>query len=664
MKYLLIFILSVNFLFAKKDFYYGFINSSGNQISEQRKQKIIDGFDIIDNAKQLAKEGKINESYTQINSFKNTNNIKVLKSDAIILYSELALKKRTKRIVLDAAKELEESINSSLINEYDLAKAYSLLVELKLQINKIDDAKYFSNIIINNFDDELTKTYGKISLAKVYKYQRKYFAATKTLYEILAKTKDKEVATVVADELFDVYILDNKLKEANELIAQVLKNNIEYYANDSYIANEKINKLIKAGMPEYATEILKELLVRTTKDESIEDFKFKLANTYMLMYDRTNYYLEKAKELYKDIINDYPSGVYSRKSKMFLDEILMRQGFVKPVVVASKYQNSEAMEQKALLQELMNYKADKKFDLIIKGKKVYRKISNSIAQRFGFESMNSIFDEVNIDMIKQYLDEDKCFELNNALKTSRKETLEKIAQDETIKYKFFECLIEVPYERAFLLLKDTFNSSRDANIYLYLERMALGLNLIDEAIDLSSKVEMVDNKKVLEKEFMYKYQIAKKKNDGIILDKFLYYAKFNPEFVLSNSSNPLIIDFYYDLYLYQLKNNENKQARETLNKLNKKQNELKVFVYSPFVELELAKYEKDKNNNQKALEYLLDSVQNARVIKPNDEVKIYYEILKTYEILGNSDKKDEYLNKCKEVQNTKDSFYKKMCDGM
>lgn len=189
MKYIIIFLLIFNFSFAKKDFYYGFINSSGNQISEERKQEIVDGFDILDNAKSLAKEGKIDEAYAQINSFKSTNKVRVLKSDAIILYCELALKKNSKRIMLDAAKELEDSINSSIINEYDLAKAYSLLVDLKLEINKVDDAKYFANIIINNFDDELTKTYGKISLAKVFKYQKNYENAIKTLYEILTKQK-------------------------------------------------------------------------------------------------------------------------------------------------------------------------------------------------------------------------------------------------------------------------------------------------------------------------------------------------------------------------------------------------------------------------------------------------------------------------------------------
>ena len=157
----------LNILNAKKDFYYGFIDSSGVQISEQKKQSINDGFDILQNARLLAKDGKIDEAYTQVKDFKEKNKLNILTSDSIILYSELALKKQSKRLILDASTDLEMAINSSKINQYDLAKAYMILVELKLEINKIEDAKYFAQIIIDNFDDELTKTYGKISLAKV-----------------------------------------------------------------------------------------------------------------------------------------------------------------------------------------------------------------------------------------------------------------------------------------------------------------------------------------------------------------------------------------------------------------------------------------------------------------------------------------------------------------
>ena len=664
MKLLIIVFLMLNVLYAKKDFYYGFIDSSGVQISEQRKQSINDGFDILQNARILAKDGKIDDAYSQVKDFKEKNNVNVLISDTMLLYAELALKKQSKRLILEASNELELAINSSKINQYDLSKAYMVLVELKLEINKIEDAKYFAQIIIDNFDDELTKTYGKISLARVYKYQKDYERAIKYLYEILTVTNDRMVATIVADELFDVYILDGKNDKANELITQVLKTNIDFYANDSYLANRKINRLIKAGMPEHASEILKELLKKTTKEDVIEDFKFKLANTYMLMYDKTNYYLEKAKELYKDIINDYPQGIYAKDAKIYIDEILMRQGFLSPPVVASKYQESESMQQKALLQELINDKNDKKYELIFRAEKVYNKISNEIVKRFGYGSVSEIYDEINIDLIKDYISQGKCTELSDSLKTIRNEALIKLIEDDSIKYAFFECLVESPYERAYLQIKDTFVKTRDANIYLYLEKMAFSLGLIDEASDFSAKVDMVDDKNILAKEFLYRYQISKMKSDSIAMEKFFSYTNLNPSFIKVNEDNPIIIDFYHDYYLDLLKSNNKILAKEILNKLNDKQKDLKAFIYSPFVETELARIAKEENDSQKSLGFLLDSLQNTRKIKPNDEVKIYYDILNLYDVLGDKIKKDEYILKCKEVKDSVDSLYKKMCDEM
>ena len=204
MKLLIVLFFIINISYANKDFYYSFIDSTGKQISEEKKQQISDGFDILQNARLLAKEGKIDDAYVQVKSFKDKNKLNILASDTMLLYAELALKKQTKRISIDASSELETAINSAKINQYDLVKAYMLLVELKLEINKIEEAKYFAQIIIDNFDDELTKTYGKVSLSKIYKYQKDYSKASKYLFDILATTKDKMIATVVADELFDI----------------------------------------------------------------------------------------------------------------------------------------------------------------------------------------------------------------------------------------------------------------------------------------------------------------------------------------------------------------------------------------------------------------------------------------------------------------------------
>ncbi len=664
MRLFLLSICLLSTLFAKKDFYYSFIDQSGNQISQRQKQKIVDGFDAILNIREIAKDGKIDEAYGEIKALMALNKINVLKSDIIMLYAELSLKKKTKRHVFDGAKILEKAINSSDIHEDDLSKAYMLLVELKLDSNKIKDAKYFAKIIIDNFDNEKTKSYGKIYLSKVYKHTKQYKKSIRILYEILTQTKDVLVATIVADELFDIYVLSGQKDKAYDLISKVLIKNIDYYSQDSYLAIEKVNKLVRVNMPEFAVEILQELLLRAKKPEVIEDFKYKLANTYMLMYDRTNYYLFKANELYKDILNEFPNGIYTRKSKIFIDEILMREGKISPAIMAKKYEKSESMRQKILLQELLNLKKEEKFEYILRIRKIYRTISDSIAKRFGYETMDVIFDEVHHLMIKQYLEKNRCMSLNKVLQTTRKETLIKLIKNDEIKYKFFECLIEVPYERAFKLVKETFLRSRDANIYLYLERMSHSLGLLDEALDFSAKVDMVNDEKVLSEEFLHRFVIINEKNNDLLLDKFFLYAKYNEQYIKNNENNPVIIDFYYQYFLYLSQRDKTDESLDYLKKLYFKQNEVKAYVYSPFVEMELSRNERKKNNKEEAIRYLKEALKNTSRIKNNDLVQIYYDLMKLYESLKNENQEEEFLLKCKSVKDTKDSFYKKMCDEL
>ncbi len=155
-----------------------------------------------------------------------------------------------------------------------------------------------------------------------------------------------------------------------------------------------------------------------------------------------------------------------------------------------------------------------------------------------------------------------------------------------------------------------------------------------------------------------------KKNDLVALDKYFNYAYQNQNYIKDNENNPIIIDFYYNYYLYLVKKDLMDDASKVLKKLYEKQNELNAHVYSPFVEIELAKFEQNTNNNQEALDLLLNSLKYSRRIKPNDLAQTYYEIIRLYEELGNNVKKEEYINKCQSIEETKDSLYKKMCDEM
>ncbi len=666
MKIILMILLSLCILYAKKDFYYNFINEKGKQISQDKIQEINDGFEMLDYIKKLATLDKIYEAYSQIVILKEKNKIKVLNSDIILLYSQLAFKKNSKQIIFEAEFILEKAINSSEIYENDLSKAYMLLIDLKLKVNKVKEAKYFANIIINNFDNKLIQTYGKIYLAKTYKHQNNYKKSIRMLYKILTKTRDITIATIVADELFDLYILNNEKQKAYDLMKKVLKTNIKYYAKDSYLALKKINRLIKSDMLEFSVEILEALLKQTNEDSIIEDFKFKLANIYMLMYDKKNINLLKAKELYKDIINDYPKAKHAKKSKMFLDEILMRQHKLKPSTLLKKYKDSESIQQKVLLQELLNNKKNKNYDFIFKAKKVYLGISNIITKRFGYKSINAIYDDIYIDIIKSHLNNNQCILLDKALKDARKKTLKKLIKNDDIKYKFFQCLVEVPNINTYSFAKETFSLSRDSNIYLYLEQIAYKLHLYDEALEFSSKIEMTNNRDILSKEFLYRFLILNEKNNLIILDRFFKYARNNNDYIINNSKNPIIIDFYYFYYLYLIKKNFSQDANDILYKLFTKQKESKAYIYSPFVELELINNLKSKDlvNNKKAINILIDLVKYTRKMKSNDLAKIYYKLIKLYEISNNKIKSDEFLNKCKELKNTKKSLYKKMCDEL
>ena len=664
MKLLLSLILLFSIAYAKKDFYYGFIDSNGNQISHKLKQKIIDGYVVIENVRELIKDGNINRAYTLMRDFKEKNKLNILESEIILLYSELLLKKKSKRFILEASKLLEDAINSSLIHEEDLPKAYMLLVDLNLESNKLADAKFFAKNIINNFNDPITKAYGKIYLAKTYSRTRDYNNAIKTLYDILAKTNDILIATVVADELFDVYIKNRNKEKAYELINKVLEKNIDYYANDSYLALQKINKLMLADMPEFAVKILIELINRTKKPYILEEFKFKLANIYMGMFEGSNYFLFKAKELYKDIINDFPEGDYATKSKVFLDEILMREGKLDPQVIASKYKNSASMKQKVLMQELLDEVKKENFTQILKAKKVYKKISDTIAKRFGYENVNEVFDNAHILLVQQYLNDGQCLLLNKALQDVRRQTLVGLIKNKETSQMFFDCLIEVPFQRGYLITKDAFFNSRDANIYYNLERMAYSLGLIDEAYRFSLKIDMVNNKDASSKEFLSRFLVYSAKNDPIEMDRFFRYTLKNENFITENENNPKIIDLYYQYYLYLLKNDKNQKAREILAKLNQKQIDFKAKVYSPFVELELTKIEKENKNYDVAIDTLETFLKQSRKIKNDDLAHVYYELSKLYAQNKNDVKYEEIVTKCKDIKGTSDSFYKKMCNEL
>ena len=664
MRFLTIFILLISLLNAKdRDFYYSFIDSNGKQIPTKTKETIINTLNQLDEVKAIALDGKLHEAFEKLKIIKDNNKVSLLNSDILILYSELVIKTNSKQHINSASNELEVAINSSLIDQEDLLKAYLILIDLKLNINKVEDARYYAQTVVDIFDDEEAKAKGKISLAKIFKYQKDYKKASKVIFEVLSDTKDKNIASIAANELFDIYLLEGRKEEASELMRQLLATNPSFYSSDYIVANQRVDLLLKLDMKTFAIDILKNLILTSKKDDVLEQTKYKLANLYMSLYDKTDTYLNLAKILYKDIIDNYPKSVNFDNSSMFYDEIKMRQKAILPNEVADKYPDNEAMQNKALLQELINNNFNKKYEDVIKMKKVYKDIPKDVLKRFGYENVDELLDMSHLGLIKEYLKEEDCIKLSYILKDLKTDIFKDIVNDDSLKQEFISCMREVPSIENYKQIKDIFKDTKDLDIYLILEAMALDVEEIDDALYYSSKIEKSKDKEILKEEFLYKYQILKIDNNTGKLDKFFKNSLENNDLIEANIEKPIIIDFYYDLYLYLIKEGKEEEAFKILNSLNNKQNEFKAFVYSPFVESELSRLLKKQNNFQDAVNYLVLALEHAKNIKPEDEVKLYYDILTLYDNLGQKEQKEIYLQKCKNI-NIEDNFYKNMCNGM
>lgn len=659
-------------LHAKQDFYYGFINSDLSQVSQSQKRKILNANGALETIRRLVKEGQLNLAFQQITSFRNSNTIDILNSEAIILNAEILYKMEAKVKATQGEALLEKAILDAKINKEDMLEAYRLLVLLKIKVNKAKEAQYYAQAIINSFDEPSSKVYGKIAQAQIHIKRREYRKAVKILKKELIETTDLNVATIVADELYDAYILNKQNEKAYELVDKVLGKNIDYYANDSFKALIKVNKLLENEMEEFAIQIMQRLLENASVSDSIDNFKFILANTYMKLAGYEPEYMPKAKQLYQELIEVRDENPYFKRSKMYLDEIIMREGKFDPRMISSKYSASESMQQKAMMQELLNNIEDQKYEQIIRMKKIFYSIPNSIVNRFGYKSMDEIYDIVNYKMIDYYLSANQCKELNKIMKGVSNDALMLLIEDKKSTKNLFNCLIEEPTLRTYTIAKSVYSRSRNAQVYFNLEKIAIALNKYEDAEKFSQKVDMVGDPKVLSKEFLYRFLIYGEKKSSFAMEKFFKYAQDNQEFISNNENNPLIIDFYYQYYLYLLKQKEQSQAIAILHKLYDKQNQMKARVYSPFVEIELAKYEKLDDNYEKALEYLqyglnikreLNGLSVERKIKKEDLAQIYYEIAKIYEYQNKQNKYETMIKKCKNLKDV-DSYYKKMCDRL
>ncbi len=647
-------------IFAKENYYYSFINAKGKLISVRKKDMITQGFQKLKYINTLLREGKIVKAKNEIALFKKDNKVKILNSDILLLDAKILLSTKLLGDAKKADDVLELGIDSSTIYENDLAKAYLLLAKANIKLNKIKKARFYAKSVIDNFKDPYIVALGKIAYAETYAARLDYNGAIRILYGALIKTNDIKVADLLGDELFNVYVLNKQRKKAYSLINQIMDGSKDFYIKHLSLAKRKIKILQTHNMPKFAVRIIK-TLIKETKDTKLKDkLNFELAGIYMSMYDKTPKYLNKAKKIYRSYLAYGKKSIYEKKAQMYLDEILMREGEISTVMVVKRYKDSVIMKQKALLQELLVYKKKKDFEDIIKSEKVYRQISDRVARRFDYPSVQAIFNMVDILKFRTLAKDGKCQEINRYIPITNQTVFDNLEKNKSDLKSLFVCLSDYPKLSSYKKLKHVYVTKKNVLIYRYLEKMAYKLGKSRDAYKYSISVDTLGTQEDKKKEFLDKFKVFLQTKNPKFIKKFFIYASKHKDYIEYNQNNPVIIDFYYQYYLYLLQNNKKLQARIILDKLYKKQVEYKARVYSPFVELELAEEESENKNYKKALVYL---EQALKFNKSNKNLpKIYYKESKFYGFLKEPEKKKEAIRKCKNIKGLDGNMYKKMCD--
>ncbi|MFA7091639.1 MAG: hypothetical protein WC149_07290, partial [Arcobacteraceae bacterium] len=73
---------------------------------------------------------------------------------------------------------------------------------------------------------------------------------------------------------------------------------------------------------------------------------------------------------------------------------------------------------------------------------------------------------------------------------------------------------------------------------------------------------------------------------------------------------------------------------------------------------------KNDKKYEEAINYFEESIRNTRKIRNNEAAEVFYEMIKLYELTNNKVMYDETLGKCKALDGSTTSLYKKMCDEL
>jgi predicted negative regulator of RcsB-dependent stress response len=632
------------------DYIYDYVGNNGKQLSIEEKEKFFYDYDAINKIEDKLSLGEYKDGYKLALILQNKSQNRFVISKAIILQYKAILKENILKNIIKHNKPLKMAIESDLIVESDIIDGYILYIKYLIRLNRLSKAKQYASKIIKTYSEVKYKEQGFISMAKIYIALNNLNNAQYTLNKILKDTTSIKTASIAASIQFDIYIKKGKKKKAKKMIDNIAKYNINYLLENPNQTIKHIQILFNKKIYDSVINITSALLKKNKNNLMTPKYLYYLANSQLV----TNNFKD-AKENFLEIIHNFKDSQYSSRSIALVDEILLRTDKADPQSLLKIYKDSATMRQKIFMYELITLFKNKQYETILNQKEKYKHIALSIVQRFGYDTIANIILKTKYNLVKEYLKTKEYVKLHKFIKNNN-DIFDKLILNKKLENLFLDFISKIKYQYGFDYLYKKYKKVNNQDIIYKLEHSAMLLEEYTKALELSLYLETISSNKLKQKEIIDRFIIVNNLEDLSIKNDFFKYLEKNM-WLIKDHTNYMVTDILYQYYQYLEELNDNKSL-DILEQLYKTQNNLNVYAYSPFVEIELSTVEYETSKYQNALD-ILDNVEFKYSTKAKNIHRYYYLKSKIFNKLNKESEAVKMIKKC--IDSNGESMWKELC---
>ncbi len=582
---------------------------------------------------------------------------------------------------LDAAQKAQKSFpNSIFFSEYELLRIKSL-VAMGGTTNNTAAIELGKNWL-KNFPADEKAPEALISLMKAYAHNQDFknadyyfervtsdfgfleiskqamidygdalrFSKAKRAVELykraLYETKNIEIASLAAFKAADTYLSMGDTDNAKEYYGKILKGNMGFITKDPEKAYTFAKKLAKALIYTQAIEVGEATLSKLNKkSESYEALLNDLGEWATNIGDK-----EKAKAYFKRYLAEYPTGRFANLVDAKLDKLNFaaeqNMSIAELSKIVDKYPK-EQVGQKALIKILKALTESKKYAEVL----AFEPKTTTLPKELIAEANGYILKSEK-ELFSAKLAAGEC---KDALLILAKNRITPLASEEE---KLYGCFMESgdiqkAYELAKrrLAIKDM--AAKLPWLYKF-EMAAIRIGKTKEAYESAkdilalSKIYKTDN--YLGVAFDAAALALEYKDANLMTEAISIIESRYPK-------DPRSIGAYKAAIRFAISRNDALLNLKYSEKLYNLQNQIKVFVETPWIELNYASALAKGGNHKKAAA-ILESVLNKK-ISDFDRARALFEISSSYTAINDKAKAKKALTECVKIK--ADSSWKNLC---